>query len=301
MGQYEKSIGKKKQVLFDAEMAKPFVVGEHVWVYQKDLPKKYSFLPDDSENTKTVPMTIKKIDGNIVILEYDDPGERSVNGDVTIDKSCLNKSLFYIGKNPYKMSYWQDKIHKHSFDNESIMYKLFPERFSSYRDVTKVNGVEVPETSFDPYVIDKNGNKRYFQRGYVWELKDKQSLIDSIYAGISCGEVVVRERSWKQVEREIANGNTEISFCDVVDGKQRINAFADFVQNKFPDSEGYYFNDLSFYAQMKVMSSMSFGYASIDSTATDEDVLNTFLAVNYLGVKQSESHLETIKKLKTEI
>ena len=52
---------------------------------------------------------------------------------------------------------------------------------------------------------------------------------------------------------------------------------------------------------MKVMSSMSFGYASIDNTATDEDVLNTFLAVNYLGVKQSESHLETIKKLKTEI
>ena len=202
MGRYEKSIGKKKQALIDAEMAKPFVVGEHVWVYQKDLPKKYSFLSDDSENTKTIPMTIKKIDGDTVILEYDDPGERRTNGDVTIDKSCLNKSLFYIGKNPYKMSSWQDKIHKHSLDNESIMYRLFPEIFSSYRDVTKVNGVEVPETSFDPYVIDKNGNKRYYQRGYVWYLKDKQSLIDSIYAGISCGEIVVRERSWKQVEKE---------------------------------------------------------------------------------------------------
>lgn len=301
MPKFEKSIGNKKQELIDAEMAKPFVVGEHVWVYREDLPNKSNVELSEASKKETVSFVIKKIGDKIALLEYENPGDRKSYGDVTLDKSVLNKNLFYIGKNPFKMGSWQDKIHKRSYDNEAIMCELFPETYSSFRDVNKVNGVDVPETSFDPYVVDKNGNKHYYQRGYVWSLKDKQSLIDSIYAGISCGEVVVRERSWKQVEAELERGHTDVAFCDVVDGKQRINAFYDFIQNKFPDSEGYYFNDLSYYAQLKIMGSMSFGYATIDASATDEDVLDTFLAVNYTGVPQSESHLEAIKKIKEEI
>lgn len=301
MSRFEKSIGNKKQELIDAEMAKPFAVGEHVLVFKQNLLNKHKMVDCGGEMKEMVKMTIKKIDGNMVLLECDDVVDRRTYGDVTLDKTSLIRDLFYIGKNPFKMNSWRDKIHKHSYDNETIMYKLFPERFSSIRDITKVGDVEVPEANFDPYVIDKGGKKRYYQRGYVWTLKDKQALIDSVYAGISCGEIVVRERSWKQVEIELAKGNTEVAFCDVVDGKQRVNAFADFVQNKFPDSEGYYFNDLSYYAQLKVMGSMSFGFANIDSTATDEDVIDTFLAINYAGVPQSEEHLEAIKKLKIEI
>ena len=72
----------------------------------------------------------------------------------------------------------------------------------------------------------------------MWELKDKQLLIESIYNGINCGKIVLRDRGYNYIISELNKGNKEVAFRDVVDGKQRIGALLDFVNDKFPDLHG---------------------------------------------------------------
>ena len=126
-------------------------------------------------------------------------------------------------------------------------------------------------------------------------MKDKQNLIESIYLGISCGSIIVREHRWKEIETEFKKGNYEICFFDIVDGKQRLNAIYEFIRGDFPDLHGNYYNDLSDHAQMEFGNSMCFNYTVMGENSTDEDVLSAFLGVNFTGVPQSTEHIEYVR------
>jgi hypothetical protein len=113
--------------------------------------------------------------------------------------------------------------------------------------------------------------------------------------------VVVRKRSWEWVTQQIKNGNDEVSFWDIVDGKQRLNALVRFVCDKFKDSRGNYFSDLSEWAQNKFLDSMVIAYAELGETATDEDVIETFLGVNYTGTPMTKEHIESVKSIQSKL
>lgn len=132
-----------------------------------------------------------------------------------------------------------------AFSLDSILHKLdlspkYPKRDEPYN----INGINVGECNFNPFVMI-NGVKQYYQRPLVWSLEDKQNLIESIYHGIGCGTILIKINDWDDLEKLAKSDETELYFNDVVDGKQRLNAIAEFVNNKFSDKNGNYYQEFS--------------------------------------------------------
>jgi len=184
-----------------------------------------------------------------------------------------------------------------SYTLESIIFDICP-REGREKRYEMVKGIRVEEINWNPYVII-NGEKKYYQRPFVWTLQEKQNLIDSIYNGIGCGKIVVVGRSWDKVEALALAGHTEISFKDIVDGKQRLNAVIEFTENGFPDSYGNYWSDLSAKAKNQFGENQLFSYCYLEDP-TPEDILEQFLKVNFAGVPQSIEHIELVKSLHRE-
>jgi len=106
-----------------------------------------------------------------------------------------------------------------------------------------------------------------------------------------------RRRDWDWVESEIKNGNNEVAFYDIVDGKQRLNAIISFMSDEFTDSYGNYYSDLSDSAQYKFGNHQLFSYIELTENTTDQETLAQFLKVNFAGVLQSKEHIEYVKNL----
>lgn len=82
-------------------------------------------------------------------------------------------------------------------------------------------------------------NRRY-QRKLVWDVEEKQSLIDSVRANLPIPLVLLAEHS----------GQPGTSQLEIIDGLQRLNAIFSFIENEF-SYEGYYF-DLETLADTKL-------------------------------------------------
>ena len=214
-----------------------------------------------------------------------------------IDASLFKRSTLYVGYDPFEDDNWRSKVKTHSFDIEGILLECGIERKSSSIAAEKYFGVLVPEINFNPYVFDKNGEKKYYQRNFVWTLKDKQLLIRSLYNGINCGSVLLRKHSFNWIENQIKSGNTEVAFKDVVDGKQRLNTLIEFVLGIFPDENGFYFSDLPDRAKSKFRGLNSISYSVLEENATDEDTLNCFILMNSGGVTIDNEHIEKVKNI----
>lgn len=197
----------------------------------------------------------------------------------------------HIGSNPFSTYRTTLKIF-----NSSIRSIFNATGINDKTNKNIINGVIVPESNWNPYII-KDGKKVYYQRDFCWTLEDKQLLIESIYLGIDCGKIVVRNRSFSWVERQIKNNDAEVSFKDIVDGKQRLNALEGFVNNVYPDTHGNYYRDLSDISQGLFMNYMGFTYGELEEYSTDDDVIKTFLMVNHSGKPQSAEHINFVKSL----
>lgn len=112
---------------------------------------------------------------------------------------------------------------------------------------------------------------------------------------MDCGKIVVRKYDYSELE-DIEDPN-KCYFVDIVDGKQRLSTLLEFVNNGFPDYNGYYFKDLSKIAQRRFGSSQAVGYAEFNGKVSDKDILNQFLLVNHTGKPQSKEHIDFVKSL----
>lgn len=218
--------------------------------------------------------------------------------------SWATQSTFYCGPNPFKPS---PRIDFLAITIESLLYYAGVGKrsddwsddrtvISSSHTTVAAIGKTYGGVNFDPYVIDKDGYRQYYQRGLVWNEDQKKLLLDSIYAGIEIGKFVFRERNWEQIEKEAAEDGNGYNF-DCVDGKQRLNAIIGFVRNEFTDSYGNYFSDLSESAQKKILGYNKFAFGKLDERASDQDVLNAFLFVNFTGVPMSKDHINFVKAI----
>ena len=109
--------------------------------------------------------------------------------------------------------------------------------------------------------------------------------------------VLLRKRSFEYMENELKNGNAEVGFFDVVDGKQRLGCIIDFVNDKFQDLHGNYYSDLSEKAQYLFRSSQVLTYGEMEVGTSDEDVIEAFLHVNFTGVPMSKEHIDYVKEI----
>lgn len=221
--------------------------------------------------------------GSIFIQEYRIKRE--------IKKEDWKKWTGHIGKNPFSDK--RDSIRNINYQLSSVIHTLALVENRQEKPYVS-NGAEIGDCSFNPFVYDDDGNKKYYQRDFVWSLKDKQFLVDSIYNNIDCGKILIRKRSFAEIDRMTKEGESDVHFNDVVDGKQRLGAIKDFMQNKFKDSQGNYYKDLSANAKWRFTEHQLFSYSELPENTTDKEVLEQFLKLNVCGRPQDPKHISKV-------
>lgn len=266
----------------------PFKAGDEVYVEGKDLSST-------SRSTSLEKCTVVSVGDDEIVVERNSYGYN--NDKCSVKKESVKRKTWDIGFNPFPKDDWHKRSRTMEFDNEGILYWLFPDAISVS---THADG-EPRDANLNPMINGKDGKKRPLQRGFVWTLKDKQSLIDSIYGGIHCGSILARSHSWKEVDQHRKAGDVEFALKDVIDGKQRVSTLLEFVTDQFPDSNGWYFSELSPVAQREFMNRKSFAYSELGNESTDLDTIKAFIGVNFKGVPQDEGHIYNLQMLKIEL
>jgi hypothetical protein len=141
------------------------------------------------------------------------------------------------------------------------------------------------------------------QRPLVWE-KDAiekglnqyhhhRILIESIFGYNDIGRFVIHK---KFVDYE------PYLIYQVVDGKQRINAIYDFIDNKFGVIRGgieYFYRDIPIRDRRRFQNTIAnVAYVGTEHTIlSDQDLVNLFLNTNIAGVPQDSNHIQKLLSL----
>lgn len=131
---------------------------------------------------------------------------------------------------------------------------------------------------FDVYLPTKKLN---LQRPLVWTLDQKQALIESVIIKRAIPPICV------------------IQTCEdvyqVIDGKQRLSAFIDYIEGGF-DFCGYYCNELPevYLDQIKRHSILAYRLCEYDEQITDADKIEWFKWINFSGTPQDASHISKL-------
>ena len=291
-------MAEKRDNLLREFRKKRIEVGDSVVVEEGLL---YEYCKDPHRD---VTVKVKKVldDGSIVVCNSE-----NYRGDVTLTDGDYELDIFNVGADPFPEKSWRSGIRTVNYDLTCILGKFGVHVWRKGAELRKdepymfYGNVKVGEVNFNPYVFDADGNKEYYQRDWCWTLEQKQLFIESIYQSINCGMIIVRERSIEWIEEQINNGNTEVSFSDIVDGKQRIGALVEFVLDGYTDLHGNYFSDLSEKAKVKFCNSMALTYAELGENTTDEDVIAAFLGVNFTGVPMTQEHIDYVKSIQSKL
>lgn len=281
-----KTISQKRQKLIDELNASEIQVEETVSVVLSDTYKK-----------EAVSCTVLRKKGNTLVVKRSDSS--IYKDEYTISSyEVVGRATGYVGANPFDET--DDRVRPVAFTFESILFNLdilgTKHDENARFEKVKMNGIPVDELNWNPFIY-KNGKKEYYQRDFVWSLKDKQLLIESIYQSIDCGKLLIRKRGWKELEQMAADGETELAFSDIVDGKQRLNAVKEFILGEFVDLDGNFYSDLSAYSQNKFTDHQLFSYSELPENSADSSIIRQFLKLNFTGVQQSVEHIKFVKSL----
>lgn len=122
-----------------------------------------------------------------------------------------------------------------------------------------------------------------YQRGYVWDDSDKESLIDSIFTGIEIGKFAF-----------ITKDYTHEKPFEILDGKQRLSTLLDFYENRLA-YKGKYFNDLSPKDRRTFLdANITVGEVK---DLTPQQIYTYFYKLNKCGRVMDEEHLNEIKAM----
>jgi len=271
----------KKAKLIEEFLKTPMGIGQ--WIEVKGI--KY-----DKEKAVTCVIKTIKEDDTYIVTELS--GSSTL---ITISKNqIVSRSTFHIGGNNFSESV--SRLRFVAFSLECIVGGLGYDRRKKVYQTENFGKVEVDEVNWNPTIKDKDGNNTCYQRDFIWDLKDKQLLIESIYQGLDIGKVVIKKNSYEYVERETNLGN-KVNFKDIVDGKQRLKAILDFVMDKFEDLHGNTFSELSNKAQSNFLSFQGVAYGELDEGTTDEEIQSVFLKINFTGVQMSQEHINFVKSI----
>lgn len=238
-------------------------------------------------------------DGTVCKVLVSDSGCSYDKKIVEVNTENLEKDPLFIGYDPFNSIPKMPRINLLAYELGSFLSIVSTEHQVGEYFVDCYDGKKrkMMELNWNPYVIDKDGNKQYYQRDFCWTVEDKQNLIESIYRGVDCGKIVLRKRRFEFVEEELKKGNEEVAFNDIVDGKQRLNALFGFINNEFPDKNGKYYKDFSILAQRRLSGKLCFTLAQLDERTTDEDVIKVFMLVNFSGKFMSKEHLDYVDSI----
>jgi hypothetical protein len=127
-----------------------------------------------------------------------------------------------------------------------------------------------------------NMNPEY-QRGLVWNINDKRKLIDALVQGRSIGAITFAKNDFK-----------DEFLYEILDGKQRLSAIAEFIADGF-DYQGIRFSELCSASQLEFFN-LSLGVIDV-SFDNDREKIEYFIELNSAGVKVSNEFLDDLRKL----
>lgn len=156
----------------------------------------------------------------------------------------------------------------------------------SYRDLSLISFHNTPLSNLLHYYYGFGLDMSpVYQRELVWELEDKQSLIHSIFSNIEIGKFVLIDLGYK----------SDPSF-EVLDGKQRINALTEFLENRF-QYRGKYYYQLSYRDKNHFRDyNVTLGISREDSMILEQKMMY-FLKMNTQGKAQSKEHLNKVLEM----
>lgn len=275
----------KKEQLIQEHLAKPIGVGDEVILLG---------IGSSSPTQWSSPFIVKKLENGLVYFDQYGRGDFS-----SIEISKAKRPIYRIGYNPFPDKSWDSRIRMTGYDLGNMISLCGYDRRKKVFKTEQLGEVEIPELNWEPIIKDKDGNDIKYQREFCWTLNDKQLLIESIYNKLDIGKIVVRKRSWDWVENRVKKGQVEgTAFRDIVDGKQRLNAILGFMQDEYPDMNGYFYSDMSDLSQRKFENFGAVAYCEMEEGSTDEDVQSVFLNVNFTGKPMSQEHIEFVKSIK---
>lgn len=125
-----------------------------------------------------------------------------------------------------------------------------------------------------------------YQRGYVWELEDKQALIESIMTGMDIGKFVFRHLEYNDREDHIGN--------EIIDGKQRLKAIIEFYEDRFMFM-GLYFSQFS-HREKHIFLDCPVAVCEL-KYITDRRAMEVFVRVNKHGKVMDKEHLQIVENM----
>lgn len=280
-----------KEILIEKFLNEPIKIGDMFHMYANNSFTSYTNPENVNKNKKIVDI--------FEVLGFDDEGNiitKRYNENIVVHPSYVADKLTYkIGINPFPTKRWESRISFYNSPIDSLLNNIGYDRVNKRR-VEVIDKIEVNELNWNPYFL-VDGNKIFYQREFCWNLNDKQLLIESIINGIEIGKIVFRKRSYDWIVNQLKNGNNEVAFKDIVDGKQRLNAILGFVTDEYPDIRGHYFSEYSRQAQHSFTNFQGLSHGEMGENSTDEDVKSTFLNINFSGVQMSQEHIEYVKSI----
>lgn len=290
----KRTLSEKKQSLIQDYQTQPYEVGMSVFVLNSFIKNnnddKLELCKILSINKEENTAYLCKVKDEYYLNKVSNYSNNSYAFLVHLE-DISSKSSSQIGADPFLK---EDILVQKNYSLDSILSNL---GLLEKRPEYDIGGTIIQDLNWNPYVLNKNNDVEYYQRDFCWSLKDKQFLINSIYNKVDCGLIIIRNRDWHENEELHKLGIKNLFWRDVVDGKQRLNAVVEFIHNKFKDSFGNYFADLSSSAQRKFIDHQLFNYAEIKENTPDHKVIEQFIRMNISGKAQSKKHLEIVKNI----
>lgn len=132
--------------------------------------------------------------------------------------------------------------------------------------------------------IDMNPD---YQRGNVWEDKDKLLLLESIFNNVDIGKFVIIQRDFNVAE--------DVPLYEILDGKQRLTALVEFYESRV-QYKGLYFKDMC-HEDQHHFEDYCISMARTERPMTQAQKYGYFLKLNVSGKAQDPKHIEYVKKL----
>lgn len=123
-----------------------------------------------------------------------------------------------------------------------------------------------------------------YQREFVWSLEDKVALIDSVFHNVDIGKFVFVHRSYASDEPGY----------EILDGKQRLQALVDFVEDRFT-YKGLHYSELS-KLEKSFFKRRSVSYAELRDM-TEAEKYRTFVLLNTRGRIVNNAQIDKVKDM----
>lgn len=192
--------------------------------------------------------------------------------------------------NPPNMIEMISKQKRHDSNGEPYFYKI--KEYSIFDDLHITEITSDVRNMLNEFAVGTYEFNPVYQRDLVWSTEKKQAFVKKLLIGDVdlCPTLIAAP--FTETKREY----------EVLDGKQRMMAVIQFVQNQFP-VEGLYYKDLSLgdvsrlmYAPFKYKLVKYYNKQKGFSEMTLKQKVELFLQINEYGQKVSDEHLAKIKE-----